>query len=87
MDDLDISADCLLGVKEIAAFLGVSWRRGIYLLETGRIPAGKQGGRWVASKAALREYYRRLTGAPAAPGSSRGLDELNPAIANKMSDR
>ena len=55
-----------MGVSEIAAFLGVPWRRASYLLETKQIPAGKEGRNWVASKLALTEHYRRLTGIPSA---------------------
>ncbi|MEI9984857.1 MAG: hypothetical protein WDN69_17620 [Aliidongia sp.] len=44
-------------------FLGVTPRRAVYLLETGQIPAGKEGRTWIASRQALRDHYRRLTGA------------------------
>ena len=63
MDDLDIAADRLSGAKQIAAFLGITPRRAVYLLETRQIPAGKEGRTWIASRQALREHYRRLTGA------------------------
>ena len=72
MDDLDIAADRLSGAKAIATFLGITPRRAVYLLETRQVPAGKEGRIWVASKQAMREHYRRLTGAPPAIGGSTG---------------
>jgi len=54
--------DALYGVKEIAAFIGRSPRRTYHLLYEGRIPAGKEGVLWRASKKALRAHYDRLSG-------------------------
>src|SRR5271166_3343767 len=34
----------------------------LYLLESGKIPAGKLGARWVASKARLRKFFAELAG-------------------------
>jgi hypothetical protein len=70
VDTLDIAADRLSGAKQIATFLGMTPRRAVYLLETGQIPAGKEGRIWVASRQVLRDHYRQLTGAPAAPAST-----------------
>jgi len=62
MAELDTLAnDVLTGKKAIADFTGESERRTQYLLETGQIPAGKLGRRWVGSKSALRQHYARLT--------------------------
>jgi len=63
VDDLDIAADRLSGAKAIATFLGITPRRAVFLLERGFLPAGKEGRTWIASRRALREHYRRLTGA------------------------
>lgn len=60
---LDIATDRLSGAKAIAAFLGITPRRAVVLLERGALPAGKEGRTWIASRQALREHYRRLTGA------------------------
>jgi hypothetical protein len=60
---LDIAADRLSGAKAIAAFLGITPRRAVVLLERGVLPAGKEGRTWIASRQALREHYRQLTGA------------------------
>ena len=59
----DIASDKLSGVCEISAYIAESHRRTQYLLETGQIPAGKQGRLWIASKARLRAHYDELTGA------------------------
>lgn len=66
MSDLDTeltpAADLLHGVDEIAAFLGINRRRTYWLLEGGKIPAGKLGERnWCASRAALRAHLCRVT--------------------------
>jgi hypothetical protein len=56
-----IAEDALRGIKRIAAFIDEPERRTQYLLETKRIPAGKLGRLWIASKRQLHEHYRRLT--------------------------
>lgn len=53
--------DLLNGVKAISGFIGEPVRRTNYLLETNRLPAGKIGARWVASKTRLRQFYAELT--------------------------
>lgn len=55
-----IAEDRLRGVPEIALFLGETERRVYYMLETGMLPAGKQGRLWVASRSVLRERYARM---------------------------
>ena len=60
--DLPLCDDLISGVPAISKFIGDSPRRVYYLLANRRIPAGKVGGRWVASKSVLRRYYARLTG-------------------------
>jgi hypothetical protein len=54
--------DLLKGIEAIAEFLRVPKRRAYYLCENAYIPCGKEGATWVASKHALREHYRKLTG-------------------------
>lgn len=53
--------DVLKGIEEIAAFLGEKFNRTHRLCLMGKIPVGKQLGRWTASKRVLREHYARLT--------------------------
>jgi hypothetical protein len=59
------AADRLKGITAIARFLGETERVTYTLLVRGIIPAGREGGRWIASKRRLVEYHERLcTGAP-----------------------
>lgn len=53
--------DLLWGREAIARFIGKSVRQTTYLLETGRIPGGKVGAQWCASRAALRQHFASLT--------------------------
>ena len=52
--------DLLWGVSEIARYLGRPHRQTTYLLETRRIPAGKCGRLWVASRSELQTYFKKL---------------------------
>lgn len=56
-----LGEDRLDGADAIAAFVGIDRRRVFHLAERKLIPVGKEGGRLVASKAALREHYAKLT--------------------------
>ena len=53
-----IAEDRLLGVKAIAEEMGETERQVRYGIDTGRIPALKEGGLWCASREVLREQYR-----------------------------
>jgi hypothetical protein len=61
-----VADDKLEGTAAIAAELGVSPRRAHYLLERSLIPAGKIGGRWIASKRRLREHFAAVAAGTAA---------------------
>ncbi len=50
--------DLVWGASEIAAVIGTSPRRAFDLLEKGRIPGRKVGGRWVADRAELVDFFR-----------------------------
>ena len=54
------AADALNGAKAIAQFIGQPLRRTIYLLETKRLPAGKLGSTWVASRTRLAQFYAEI---------------------------
>ena len=56
-----LAADTLTGIRAIAVFTGATERRTLYLLEGGRLPAGKVGNLWVASKARLRQLFDAIT--------------------------
>ena len=53
-----IQEDRLRGVKAIAEEMGETERQVRYGIDTGRIPAIKEGGLWCASREVLREQYR-----------------------------
>lgn len=44
------------GAENIAKIVGLSTRATFHLLEGGRLPARKVGGRWVALPSTLRHY-------------------------------
>lgn len=48
------------GVRAIAAAINRSPRSTLYLLESGRLPAAKVGGRWVSSRKRLRDHLDSL---------------------------
>jgi len=52
--------DVLYGAGAIAAFLGIPRRKAFYLLEQHRIPSGKLGREYVASRATLRAHFAEL---------------------------
>jgi hypothetical protein len=52
--------DLIWGAEKIAVALGVPTRKASYLLECGRLPAKKVGGRWVASRAKLRSFFEEI---------------------------
>ena len=49
--------DLIWGAAAIAAALGRTARSVYHLLEAGELPARKVGGRWVASREALRQHF------------------------------
>jgi hypothetical protein len=57
----EIVGDILRGVKRIAQFIDEDERATYYKLATGKLPGGKEGNKWVASKCVLRAYYERIT--------------------------
>jgi hypothetical protein len=57
----EIADDLMRGVKRIAAFINEDERSTYYKLSTGQLPAGKEGNQWIASKAVLRDHYRKIT--------------------------
>ena len=49
--------DLVWGAQAIAEEINVSVRRAFDLMEKGKIPAKKVGGRWVADRAKLRAFF------------------------------
>ncbi len=52
--------DLLRGASAISTYLGITRRQAFARLESGAIPAGKEGNLWIASKHALRKHYQRV---------------------------
>lgn len=55
-----LGGDLLRGALAISTYLGITRRQAFARLESGAIPAGKEGSIWIASKRALREHYQRV---------------------------
>jgi hypothetical protein len=66
--------DLLWGVDAIAQELNLSRRQTYYQLESGRLPARKQCGRWCASRVGLRKFFRDLL-AGDIPGNGAGTSQ------------
>jgi hypothetical protein len=65
--DTPISKDRLEGCEAIGGELGLSEREVRWALERGLYPARKEGGKWVASRAALRRHWAEVTAKPIDP--------------------
>ncbi len=55
------SEDLIWGVDAISKAIGKTPRQTFHLVETRQIPAGKTGGRIVASRQRLRAHFDALT--------------------------
>ena len=72
-----VADDLLWGVDAIAKEIGQPARQVYWRLENGRLPAGKDGQIWVASRQALRKFYQELTAKTPAP--AKCVTNLKPA--------
>lgn len=59
-DTPSLTADLLWGVVAIAKEIDRSERQTFYMLENGRLPAKKVGGRWCTSRAGLRRFFSSI---------------------------
>jgi hypothetical protein len=59
-----VRIELIWGAAAIAAEIGVSTRRGFYLLERQEIPCKKVCGRWVADRAELHAFFRQERAPP-----------------------
>jgi hypothetical protein len=59
-DGVALSNDVIWGVQAIASEIGRTRRQAYNLLETGKLPASKFGGRWVSSRSRLRAHFKAL---------------------------
>jgi excisionase family DNA binding protein len=57
---ISLRDDMLYGAAAIAKYLGIARRKVFYLLEQGRIPGGKLGREYVASRTALQAHFAKL---------------------------
>jgi hypothetical protein len=62
----DVADDMLIGVNEIAAFIGSNRRQAYWNLEKGHIPAFKLGSKWHLRKSTYRSFIARLEAGDAA---------------------
>ena len=51
------SLDLIWGAERIAQEVNLNVRQTFYALEKGSIPAKKVGGKWVAERGRLREFF------------------------------
>ncbi|MGY4570553.1 hypothetical protein ACVWY5_003623 [Bradyrhizobium sp. USDA 3256] len=58
---MEIADDLLRGVKRISAFINEDERATYHKLSTGKLPGGKEGNQWIASKSVLRDHYASIT--------------------------
>jgi hypothetical protein len=57
LDEEKKDLDLLWGAEAIAKFVGRTRRQTFGMLEARELPAKKVGGRWVASRKVLREFF------------------------------
>jgi hypothetical protein len=61
----ELSTDLLRGLRAVAAFIGESENVTYWLIRTKRLPAGKLGGKIIASKTQLTRHIDALLQQPA----------------------
>jgi hypothetical protein len=61
-EQVSLADDLLWGVKPISEEINRNERQTFHLLENGRLPAKKIGGRWCASRIGLRRHFAELLG-------------------------
>jgi hypothetical protein len=59
-DSPGLAGDLIWGADAIGAELNLTRRQVFHQLETGRLPARKQAGKWVASRTGLRRYFASI---------------------------
>lgn len=59
-DTTSLGSDLIWGVAGIAAAINRSPRQCFHMLENGRLPARKIGGRWCASRVGLQKFFADL---------------------------
>jgi hypothetical protein len=59
-DTVSLGSDLIWGVATIAVEIGRNPRQTFHILENGKLPAAKVGGRWCASRSGLRQFFANL---------------------------
>jgi hypothetical protein len=59
--DVSSALDLIWGVAGIGKAIGRTPRQTFHMLENGRLPAKKIGGRWCASRQGLHKFFGDLT--------------------------
>jgi hypothetical protein len=59
-DSVSLGFDLIWGVAAIAVEINRNQRQTFHMLENGKLPACKVGGRWCASRAGLRQFFAAL---------------------------
>jgi hypothetical protein len=59
-DTVSLGSDLVWGVTSIAKEINRNPRQTFHLLENGRLPAKKVGGRWCASRTGLQKFFANL---------------------------
>jgi hypothetical protein len=55
--ETSLAEDILRGADAIGAFVGLDPRQTFYYLQTGVLPATKEGRIWVSTRSRLRRHY------------------------------
>jgi hypothetical protein len=53
----DLASDIVWGVDGIGKVIGRNARQTFHLIDTGKLPVKKIGGRWCASRSGLRKFF------------------------------
>jgi hypothetical protein len=69
-DSAGLAGDLIWGGEAIGAELNLTRRQVFHQLETGRLPARKQAGKWVASRTGLRRYFASIVAGEVSSGEA-----------------
>jgi hypothetical protein len=65
-----LAGDLIWGADAIGAELNLSRSQVFHQLQTGRLPAKKQAGKWVASRTGLRRYFASIVAGEVSSGEA-----------------
>jgi hypothetical protein len=70
MGSSEKAMELIWGADEIAKAIGRSRRSTFHMLDSGQLPAKKVGGRWVAERGRLVNFFMEEATTGAQPGST-----------------